>query len=89
VIWITASSYSGLLMARGAAPQKSTFSIGLLALSDAGPVVGAERRGGQHKFWDRFVRHAQELRQRLDYIHLNPVGKGLVKRPEQRPWVQL
>jgi REP element-mobilizing transposase RayT len=34
---------------------------------------------GQHKFWDRFVRPAQEFRERLDYMHLNPVRKGFVK----------
>ncbi len=34
----------------------------------------------QHQFWDRFVRHAKEFGERLDYMHLNPVKKGLVKR---------
>jgi|SRR5579859_6370542 len=27
----------------------------------------------QHQFWDSFVRHAQEFRESLDYMHLNPV----------------
>jgi len=36
----------------------------------------------QHQFWDRFLRHAQELRERLDYMDFNPVRKGLVKHPE-------
>ncbi len=36
----------------------------------------------QHQFWDRFVRHAKEFNERLTYMHLNPVRKGLVKRPE-------
>ncbi len=40
----------------------------------------------QHQFWDRFVRHAKEFRERLDYMHLNPVRKGFVKRPEEWPW---
>ena len=34
----------------------------------------------QHQFWDRFVRHEREFGERLDYMHLNPVKKGLVKR---------
>lgn len=34
----------------------------------------------QHQFWDRFVRHQKELNERLDYMHLNPVRKRLVKR---------
>jgi REP element-mobilizing transposase RayT len=40
----------------------------------------------QHQFWDRFVRHAQEFRERLDYMHQNPVKAGLVKRPEDWRW---
>ena len=40
----------------------------------------------QHQFWDRFVRHAQEFRERLDYMHLNPVRKGFVNRPQDWPW---
>ena len=33
-----------------------------------------------------FFRHAQEFRERLEYRHLNPVRKGLVKRPEEWAW---
>ena len=40
----------------------------------------------QRQFWDRFVRHAREFHQRLDYRHGNPVRKGLVKRPEDWRW---
>ena len=35
----------------------------------------------QHQFWDRFVRHGKEFGDRLAYMHLNPVRKGLVARP--------
>ena len=40
----------------------------------------------QHQFWDRFIRNGRELRQRLDYLHFNPVRKGLVKCPESWRW---
>jgi REP element-mobilizing transposase RayT len=40
----------------------------------------------QHQFWDRFVRHAKEFRERLDYMHLNPVRRRLVKRPQDWRW---
>jgi len=39
-----------------------------------------------HQFWDRFVRHKKEFAARLGYMHLNPVKKGLVERPEEWPW---
>ncbi len=50
-----------------------------------------ERRGTggprwQHQFWDRFVRHAKEFNDRLTYLHLNPVRKGLVRWPEDWRW---
>lgn len=40
----------------------------------------------QHQFWDRFVRHAKEFNHRLMYMHLNPVRKGLAKRPGDWCW---
>jgi len=40
----------------------------------------------QHQHWDRFVRHEREFAARLDYMHRNPVRKGLVKRPEDWRW---
>jgi REP-associated tyrosine transposase len=40
----------------------------------------------QHQFWDRFVRHEKEFRDRLEYMHLNPVRKDLVGRPEEWRW---
>ena len=32
------------------------------------------------------MRHAKEFRQRLDYMHLNPVRQGFVERLEEWPW---
>ena len=40
----------------------------------------------QRQFWDRFVRHAKEFRERLEYMHMNPVRKGLIEKPEQWRW---
>ena len=40
----------------------------------------------QHQFWDRIVRHRKELAARFEYMHLNPVRKGLVKRREDWEW---
>jgi putative transposase len=37
----------------------------------------------QHQFWDRFVRHSKEFGERLEYMHYNPVRKGLVEHSEQ------
>ena len=40
----------------------------------------------QHQFWDRFVRHAKEFSERLEYMHHNPVRRGLVDSPGEWPW---
>jgi putative transposase len=40
----------------------------------------------QHQFWDRFVRHAREYSTRLEYMHFNPVRRGLVREPGDWPW---
>jgi putative transposase len=40
----------------------------------------------QHQFWDRFVRHQREFAERLEYMHLNPVRRGLVAKPEDWRW---
>jgi hypothetical protein len=33
-----------------------------------------------------FVRHAEELHEALEYMHLNPVRKGFVQRSGDWPW---
>jgi len=52
--------------------------------------IGRKRNTGgsfwQHQFWDRFVRSGKEFGERLAYMHLNPVRKGLVDRPEDWIW---
>lgn len=40
----------------------------------------------QHQFWDRFVRDTKEFGERLEYMHMNPVRKGLINKPEQWRW---
>jgi REP element-mobilizing transposase RayT len=55
----------------------------------AGSVNRARHAAGpvwQHQFWDRFVRHTRKFRERLEYMHLNPVRKGFVQRPRNWPW---
>jgi len=48
-------------------------------------------RGGKGTFWqkgffDRFMRTPKELSETLDYMHKNPVRKGLVTTAEQWRW---
>ena len=40
----------------------------------------------QARYFDRIMRHRQELSETLDYIHLNPVKDGLVENADRWPW---
>jgi putative transposase len=40
----------------------------------------------QGRFFDRAVRTVEEYRETVEYIHWNPVRRGLVERPEQWKW---
>ncbi|MGH9728409.1 MAG: REP-associated tyrosine transposase [Candidatus Acidiferrales bacterium] len=40
----------------------------------------------QARYFDRIMRHRQELSETLEYIHLNPVKDGLVKTADKWPW---
>jgi putative transposase len=40
----------------------------------------------QPRFFDRALRTVREYNQKVQYIHLNPVNAGLVRRPEDWPW---
>ncbi len=47
---------------------------------------------GRHRFWqrgggyDRNIRDENELREKISYIHRNPVKRGLVGRPTDWAW---
>ena len=40
----------------------------------------------QGRFFDHALRTVQEYLETVEYIHLNPVRRGLVKQPEQWRW---
>ena len=40
----------------------------------------------QGRFFDRALRTVREYNEKMQYIHLNPVKAGLVRRPQDWPW---
>jgi putative transposase len=69
----------------------------LLALggcTDLLAVMGVARSDGRQalRFWqrgggyDRNLWSPEEVREKIDYIHANPVRRGLVARPADWPW---
>jgi putative transposase len=54
-----------------------------LAFTDSVPSL---RRFWQRRYYDFNVYSAQKLREKLDYIHANPVKRRLVMHPKDWPW---
>ncbi|MDY6875006.1 MAG: transposase [Chloroflexota bacterium] len=58
---------------------------------DAFRAAGEETGRGEHKvwqdsFWDKIIYNERTLRQKLNYIHRNPLRAGLVECPEDYPY---
>ncbi len=59
---------------------------------DAKILSRLEDAKGKPRFWqhgggyDRVVRDEEELREKINYIHNNPVKRGLVDRPTDWKW---
>jgi len=50
------------------------------ALGTCGPLW-------QEESFDHVLRNEESMRQKIDYIRQNPVRRGLVKIPEDYPWL--
>jgi REP element-mobilizing transposase RayT len=62
----------------------------LLKGSSARAINQALRRKGkvwQQEFFDHELRRDESLREKCEYIALNPVRKGLVTSPDEYPWL--
>ena len=47
---------------------------------------GVEGELWQPRFFDRALRAVKEYNEKVEYLHLNPVQAGLVRRPEDWRW---
>jgi hypothetical protein len=62
------------------------------ALPEMVPLLRVERNGResvcfwQRRYYDFNVRSADKLREKLTYLHHNPVRKGLADSPEDYSW---
>ncbi len=59
----------------------------LNAFAEAGQTTGrAENKVWQDSFWDKIIYTERFLRQKLNYIHRNPIRAGLVTDVEKYPY---
>ncbi len=49
--------------------------------------MGREGPVWQDESFDHVLRNDESLREKMEYIRQNPVGKGLVTKPEDYPWL--
>ena len=59
----------------------------LTAFEQAGTITGrSQNKVWQDSFWDKIIYSDKMLRQKLNYIHRNPVRAGLVESVEAYPY---
>ena len=72
-------------------PYPLTVSQAMKAVKLSSMAVINRRRGEaaelwQGRFFDRALRTVEEYNEEVEYIHLNPVRRGLVSRPQDWRW---
>jgi len=69
----------------------TTISLAIKSVKQSSMSAINQQRGTEGEFWqsrffDRALRTVQEFNEKVEYIHLNPVKAGLVRRPQDWPW---
>jgi putative transposase len=66
---------------------KSTFSRNFAVDEPISASRAAKRERGiwQRRYWEHTIRNEEDLARHIDYVHINPVKHGLVKRVRDWP----
>jgi REP element-mobilizing transposase RayT len=64
-------------------------SLGSYTSREINRRVGTSGKIWQKGYYDRSIRRSEDLKEIFDYIHNNPVRKGLVDHPEEWPYSSL
>ncbi len=69
-------------------PERSTLARALQALkqSVARKLIGGREHFWQARYYDFNVWTSKKRKEKLCYMHRNPVKRGLVEKPEDWPW---
>ena len=67
---------------------KSAFSRKFVTDEPISASRAAKRERGiwQRRFWEHTIRNEEDLARHIDYVHINPVKHGLVKRVRDWPY---
>jgi putative transposase len=67
-------------------PKKAVLSKALQALKLSVSVQSVQRPFWQARYYDFNVQTPHKRSEKIDYIHHNPVARGLVTKPQDWPW---
>ena len=71
-------------------PERGTLARVLQSLKGASARMARHDSGGgpfwQARYFDRYMRDYAEFSEKLQYLHRNPVKRGLCASPEKWPW---
>ena len=67
-------------------PRRESLAVGLQALKRSVALRSEQRPFWQARYYDFNVFTESKRAEKLDYMHRNPVRRGLVERMEQRQW---
>jgi putative transposase len=69
-------------------PERELLSTAIRAIkqSVARKLIGEREHFWQARYYDFNVWSASKIREKLRYMHRNPVKRGLVEKPEDWPW---
>ena len=64
-------------------------SLGSYTSREINRRVGTSGKIWQKGYYERSIRKSEDLKEIFDYIHNNPVRKGLIDHPEQWPYFSM
>jgi putative transposase len=67
-------------------PRRGSLAVGLQALKLLVALRSEQKPFWQARYYDFNVFAESKRAEKLDYMHWNPVRRGLVERMEQWPW---
>jgi putative transposase len=67
-------------------PRRESLAVGLQALKLLVALRSEQKPFWQARYYDFNVFAESKRAEKLDYMHWNPVRRGLVERMEQWPW---
>ena len=74
-----------IILSQGDSLSKIMKSLGSFTAREINRISGTSGQLWQRGYYERAIRKTENVKEVFDYIHNNPVRKGLVGHPEEWP----